>query len=131
MVLVGEIAKEWILTEQVMRYLLFWPAEDFLTVLARIQPRIGVLDVTEIDHGLRVRLVHEHRVGRRGKNREAIAMPDQALDNGSFIARGRAITPQPGSFQMGSRDGQNVSPPFPRRKPGESMRRIGRRMRAP
>src|SRR6266699_4107800 len=103
-----------------MRYLLFWSAQNFLAVLACVEPRIGVLDITEIDGGFGIRLVHKHRVGRRGKNREAIAMPDQALDNGSLIARGRAITPQPGSFQMGSRDGQNVSPPFARRKPGES-----------
>ena len=108
-VLIGVLAKIWILPEQIIRNLVIGPAEDLFAVITGVKPRfrisgraahIGVPDqrFRQID-----------RIGKDRNIRDAIAVPDEMLHKRRLITHRHAVRAYVIPFEVSSVNRQNIA----------------------
>src|SRR2546425_1520574 len=128
LILIGVFVKEWVLSEEIIRDLIHASAHDLFGIVTGIQKSFRIPPGAKHHAGLAHRLGEINRICRYGKMREPVPVPDEMLDDSSFVTLKRAIRPLPAAFDVRCVDGQDVAFEFSRRKSRPGVLRIRRRM---
>src|ERR1035438_1226732 len=104
-------------------------SQNLFTVVAVILPGVRLFDAASKRVSAAERLVEIHRVVYDGKVSDAIAVPNEVLDQRGLIALRQPVGANPPALQVGCVNGQRVAFVFSGRESPPGVLRIGGRMR--
>src|SRR3974390_2735997 len=107
-------------------HLVLRPVQYLLAVVAGVQPRVRLPRVADQGVSPAERLRQVDRVIYYGEVSDLVAVPDEMLHHGSFVALRNAIGADPPALEMRGVYRQDVAFVFPRGESGPSVLRVGR-----